>query len=288
MPELPELQALAEGLTERVAGRSVTAVALWGPSVLKTAEPPFEALAGRALDRVWRRGKLLGIEAGDLTLVIHLMTAGRLGLAPAKESWPRPPRRAAALGLRLEGGGDLILRELSGEHRANAHLLDPEGLAAHPPLAELGPEPLGLDAEGWKAALAGPGRPPARLHTAIRQGRRVAGIGRQYCNDILWAARLSPYARTDRISDEEWVRLSRAAETVLGQALARARERITSDLPDRETKVSAVHGHAGDPCLRCGTTLERVSFEGFDLVYCPQCQTGGTVYADRRRSRFLR
>jgi formamidopyrimidine-DNA glycosylase len=223
-----------------------------------------------------------------VTLVIHLMTAGRLGLAPAKESWPRPPRRAAALGLRLEGGDDLILRELSGEHRANAHLLDAEGLAAHPPLAELGPEPLGLDAAGWKAALAGPGRPPARLHTAIRQGRRVAGIGRQYCNDILWAARLSPYARTDRVSDEEWARLARGAETVLGQALARARERISTDLPDRETKVSAVHGHAGDPCLRCGTTLERVSFEGFDLVYCPRCQTGGKIYADRRRSRFLR
>jgi formamidopyrimidine-DNA glycosylase len=288
VPELPELQALAEGLTERVAGRSVEDVALWGPATLKTAAPPLEALVGRRLERVWRRGKLLGIAAGELTLLVHLMTAGRLGLAPAGAAWPRPPRRAAVLGLRLEDGDDLVLRELSGEHRASAHLLDAAGLAAHRQLAELGPEPLGLDPEGWRAALAGPGRPAARLHTAIRQGRRVAGIGRQYCNEILWAARLPPYALTDRLDDEAWARLARGSEAVLGQALARARERITTDLPDREVKVSAVHGHAGDPCLRCGTRLERVSFEGFDLVYCPQCQTGGRIYADRRRSRFLR
>jgi formamidopyrimidine-DNA glycosylase len=288
VPELPELEALAEGLTRRVAGRPVEAVALWGAATLKTAAPPLDALVGRRLERVWRRGKLLGIAAGEVTLVVHLMTAGRLGLAPAGPAWPRPPRRAAALGLRLEGGEDLVLRELSGEHRANAHLLDAEGLAAHRPLTGLGPEPLGLDPEGWRAALARPDLRPARLHTAIREGRRVAGIGRQYCNEILWAARLAPFARTDRLDDDGWVRLARGADAVLGQALARARERIGGDLPDREARVSAVHGHAGDPCLRCGARLERVSYEGFDLVYCPPCQTGGKIYADRRRSRFLK
>jgi formamidopyrimidine-DNA glycosylase len=104
----------------------------------------------------------------------------------------------------------------------------------------------------------------------------------------MWAARLSPYARTDRLDDDALARLASAADTVLGQALDRARERITTGLPDREQRVTAVHAHAGEPCLRCGRALERVSFEGYELVYCPDCQTGGRVLADRRTSRFLR
>jgi formamidopyrimidine-DNA glycosylase len=104
----------------------------------------------------------------------------------------------------------------------------------------------------------------------------------------MWAARLAPFARADRLGDEEILGLATAADAVLGQAVARARERITTRLPDREDRLTAVHRHAGEPCLRCGTRLERVSFTGYELVYCPRCQTGGRVYADRRMSRFLR
>lgn len=281
MPELPELQALAEGLTGALSGRTIQGVRVNHPATLKTAVPPLEDLTGREIRRVWRRGKLLGVEAaGDLTLVVHLMQAGRLGLAAA----PRGrPGRQAAIDLDVGEGQVLRLRELSTTRRASAHLLDPAGLAEHRPLTRLGPEPIGLPVEEWRRAM-GPG---AVLHTALRDGRRVAGIGRAYASDIMWAARLAPFARTATLGDEDLARLAPAADAVLGQALARARERITTDLPNREARVTAVHGHVGEPCLRCGTTLEHVAFEEYDLVYCPTCQTEGRVYRDRRMSRFL-
>lgn len=282
MPELPELQALAEGLTGALAGARIAGARAWSPSAVKTADPPLEALAGREIERVWRRGKLLGVAVeGDLTLVIHLMQAGRLGLAAAPAG---RPGRTAALDLDVGEGRVLRLRELSSTHRASAHLLDAEGLARHRPLTRLGPEPIGLDPAGWREALGGPG---AVLHGALRDGRRVAGIGRAYADDIMWAARLAPFARAGSLDDEQLGRLARGADAVLTQALERARERITTDLPNREARVTAVHGHRGEPCLRCGTTLEHVSFHDYDLVYCPACQTGGRRYRDRRTSRFL-
>jgi formamidopyrimidine-DNA glycosylase len=281
MPELPELQALAEGLDAAISDRAVDAVAVHHPAALKTVEPPLDALVGRRLTSVWRRGKLIGVEAeGDLTLVIHLMQSGRLGLVA--DGAGRPGRQAA-LDLVLEGGERLRLRELSTKRRASAHLLDPAGLAEHRPLTRLGPEPLGLGPDGWAAALAGGGL----LHSALRDGGRVAGIGRAYADDIMWAARLAPFARADRLSEEEVARLAAAADAVLGQALERARERITTELPTKSDRLTVVHGHHGEPCLRCGTALERVSFAEYELVYCPVCQTGGRRYRDRRRSKFL-
>ena len=256
MPELPELQALAEGLGWVLRGRRILGVRVHQPSVVKTADPPIEALAGLEIRDVWRRGKLIGVEADGLTLDVEV-------------------------------GDDevLRLREHATERRASAHLLDAAGLAAHPPLARLGPEPLGLSPAAWRAAL---GRDSALLHTALRDGRRVAGIGRAYASDIMWAARLAPFARVDRLAGEEVERLAAAADAVLGQALDRARGTVTTDLPTREARVTTVHGHHGEPCLRCGTRLERVSFRDYELVYCPECQTGGRRYRDRRTSRFLR
>lgn len=282
MPELPELQALAEGLTAACAGRRVEAVRVWLPSTLKTAEPPLDALTGATIRRVWRRGKIIGIDLGSLTLVIHLMQGGRLGLTKAATT---RPGRSAALSVQLDGDEELRLREAATEHRASAHVIPTGVLDDHPPLAVLGPEPIGLPAAEWKERL---GSPPARLHTALRDGRRVAGIGRAYGSEIMWAARMPPFARTDRLTDEECARLAAATDTVLGQALDRARQRITTNLPDREERVTAVHRHFGDPCLRCGRTLERVSYEGYELVYCPDCQNGGRTLADRRMSRLLR
>ena len=286
MPELPELQALAEGLTTALAGTTIEGARAHHPATLKTAVPPLDDLVGRSIVRVWRRGKLLGIEAeGDLTLVIHLMQAGRLGIAAAPKG---RPGRTAVIDLAIgDGRGEsaqvLRLRELSSKRRASAHLLDAAGLAEHRPLTRLGPEPIGLSPEQWREVLA----PGAVLHTALRDGRRVAGIGRAYASDIMWAARLAPFARTGTLSDAELARLAPAADAVLDQALQRARERITTDLPNKEARVTAVHGHFGEPCLRCGTTLEHVAFEEYDLVYCPRCQTDGRVYKDRRMSRFL-
>jgi formamidopyrimidine-DNA glycosylase len=283
VPELPELQALAEGLDGVLRGRRVGGVRVHHPATIRAADPPLEALTGRAIEGVWRRGKIIGVAAeGDLTLVIHLMQAGRLGIAPPAEGLRSP--RTAALDLDVGRGEVLRLRELSTHRRASAHLLDAAGLAEHRPLARLGPEPIGLGPEGWRAALAGDG---AVLHSALRDGRRVAGIGRAYASDIMWAARLAPFARAASLDDEEIARLAGAVDAVLQQALERARERITTDLPTKEARVTAVHGHYGEPCLRCGTRLERVSFAEYELVYCPTCQTGGRVYRDRRMSRLL-
>lgn len=282
MPELPELEALADGLTAAVAGRVVTRVLVHSPAVLRTADPPPEALEGRAITAVRRRGKLMLVEVGDLTLVMHLMQAGRLGLtAPS----PNRPPRSAALGLLLDDGDELRLRELSTTRRAGAHIVPTAALAAHPPIARMGPEPMELDAAGWRRALA---EPPGVLQSALREGRRVAGVGRCYASEIMWAARLSPLARTDRLDDAAWERLAAAAHAVLEGATARARERITTRMPDREQRLTMVHGHRGEPCVRCGTRLERIGYRDYELVYCPACQTGGRVYADRRTSRFLR
>jgi formamidopyrimidine-DNA glycosylase len=284
VPELPELQALAEGLDGALRGRRVEGVRIHHPATIRAADLPLQALTGRAIEGVWRRGKIIGVAAeDDLTLVIHLMQAGRLGIAQPAEGLRSP--RTAALDLDVGRGEVLRLRELSTHRRASAHLLDAAGLAEHPPLARLGPEPIGLGPEGWRAALSGDG---AVLHSALRDGRRVAGIGRAYASDIMWAARLAPFARAASLDDEEVARLAGAAGAVLQQALDRARERIITDLPNKEARVTAVHGHHGEPCLRCGTRLERVSFAEYELVYCPTCQTGGRIYRDRRMSRLLR
>ena len=217
MPELPELQALAEGLTAACVGRRIERARAWLPSTLKTAEPPLEALTGATITRVWRRGKIIGVEAGSLTLVMHLMQGGRLGLTKAAAT---RPGRSAALSVRLDRGEELRLREAATEHRASAHVIPTGSVGEHPPLAALGPEPIGLSPAAWKERLAAP---PARLHTALRDGRRIAGIGRAYGSEIMWAARLPPFARTDRLTDEECERLAAAADAVLGQALDRAR-----------------------------------------------------------------
>lgn len=282
MPELPELQALAEGLDAALRGRVVERVLVHSPAVLRTAEPPAAALEGRTVTAVRRRGKLMLVELGDLTVVMHLMQAGRLGMTRPS---PKRPPKSASLGLVFDADTELRLRELSTQRRASAHILPTAELDAHGPLARMGPEPLELDAAGWRAALAAP---PGVLQNALREGRRVAGVGRCYASEIMWAARLAPLARTDRLDDDAFQRLAKAAHAVLEGATARARERIATAMPDREQRLTMVHGHYGEPCVRCGTALARIGYADYELVYCPTCQTGGRLYADRRMSRLLR
>jgi formamidopyrimidine-DNA glycosylase len=282
VPELPEIQALVDGLRPALTGRRIVAANAWQPSTVKTAQPTLDDLVGRAVSDVWRRGKLVGIDADGISIVIHLMQGGRLGLAPTTA---QRPGRQVAVSIAVEGGEEIRLREAATEHRASVHLMETSAVDSHPRIAGMGPEPIGLSPDAWRDRLA---VRPARLYTAIRDGHRVAGIGRAYASDIMWAARLAPFVRTDRLTDEDYAGLARAADVVLTQALERARERITTTLPDREERVTAVHKHYGDPCLRCGRRLERVSFEGYELVYCPDCQNGGRVYADRRMSRLLK
>ena len=189
MPELPELEALAEGLTAATSGQMVVGTVVWQAATLKTAAPALDSLAGKRVNQIWRRGKFLVIDIGELTLLVHLMQSGRLALAPTTA---KRPGRAAALAIDLDGGQSLRLREAATEHRMNAHLFTQDGLAAYPPLRDLGPEPLGLSPAIWGQQMA---RPLARLHTAIREGRRVAGIGRAYAKSCTRLCKSMDYKR---------------------------------------------------------------------------------------------
>ncbi len=275
MPELPEMEAWRRQLADPV---SAFPVAKAGPAhiaTLKTFDPPLRALEGRRFRGAERRGKrlLLPTEDGELVLLVHLMTAGRLkSLAPG-EAGPKQP----AFQLEFEGGSKLVLTEAGKKKRAGVWLLTPE--AAQEELAHLGPEALGLGAERLGEILRSDSR---RLHAFLRDQRLVAGIGRAWANEILHAAKLSPYALSTDLDDAEVARLTDAIDAELARGLE-LRERGASD-----AQTYRVHNRLGQPCHVCGTPLAQVDFEEHTIYYCPDCQTGGRVLKDRRLSRLLR
>ena len=278
MPELPEVRALAERLDAALRGRPLTSVAVLGFSGLKTVSPTPEDLLGAPLAGVTSRGKYLRIDFGAAGhALVHLGNAGRVDLeAPPKQTRPRGSLARLEL-----GDAALLVREHGKERRAGLWVLadaDPG------PLATLGPEP----SEAAFAALVAHGDDRRHLHTMLRDQHTVAGIGRGYADDALHRARLSPFASLGALDDEGRARLLAAITEVLDEALARERERegglSASSLGDR----FAVHRRAGEPCPRCARRLERVSFASNEIVYCPDCQTGGRVLADRRLSRLLK
>src|SRR5436190_6373707 len=244
-------------------------------ATLKTFEPPLAALEGRRLEGAERRGKrlLLPTEDGELVLMVHLMSAGRLRYLRAGEDGPKTP----AFRLRFEGGGQLVLTESGPKKRAGVWLLTPE--AAEAELAHLGPEALGLGAERLGEILASDSR---RLHSFLRDQRALAGIGRAWANEILQRARLSPFALSTELSPKEVERLAAAIDEELARGLE-LRERGAKD-----AKVYRIHNRLGEPCPDCGTPIARVDYEEHTIYYCPQCQTGGRVLKDRRLSRLLR
>jgi len=275
MPEFPEIEALRRSLDERVAA---TPVAKAGPAhvaTLKTFDPPLTALEGRRFAGAERRGKhvLLPTEDRGLVLHVHLMSAGRLRFHEPDEKQPKTP----AFKLTLEDGGALVLTEAGAKKRAKVGLFRPADLDAE--LAHLGPEAVGLGAERLGEIVRGDSR---RLHAMLRDQRVVAGIGRAWINEILHRARLSPYALSTELSDEEVERLAETIDTVLLEGLE-LRER---GVPDK--KAYRVHNHLGEPCFVDGTPIARVDFEEHTIFYCPTCQTGGRVLKDRRLSRLLR
>jgi formamidopyrimidine-DNA glycosylase len=227
-------------------------------------------LAGAA-----RRGKrlLFETEDGELLLMIHLMSAGRLRYLRAGEKGPKKP----AFRLRFQGGGELVLTEAGSKKRAGVWLLTPE--QADEELAHLGPEALGIGAERLAEILAADSR---RLHPLLRDQRAVAGIGRAWSNEILHTARLSPFALSTQLSEEEVERLARAIDEELERGLE-LRLRGAGD-----AKTYRIHNRLGEPCFVCGTPIARVDYEEHTIYYCPSCQTGGRVLKDRRLSRLLR
>ena len=275
MPELPEVEALRRALDDPVRAFPIERAGPAHIATLKTFDPPLASLEGRHLVGVERRGKRLifPTEDGELVLLVHLMSAGRLRYLGAGESGPKTP----AFRLRFEGGGELVLTEAGPKKRAGVWLLTPE--AAEAELAHLGPEALGLGAERLGEILASDSR---RLHSFLRDQRALAGIGRAWANEILQRARLSPFALSTELSPKEVERLAAAIDEELARGLE-LRERGAKD-----AKVYRIHNRLGEPCPDCGTPIARVDYEEHTIYYCPQCQTGGRVLKDRRLSRLLR
>jgi formamidopyrimidine-DNA glycosylase len=275
MPELPEMEAWRRALDDPVSAFPIEKAGPAHVATLKTFDPPLSALDGRRLAGAKRRAKrlLFPTEDGELVLLVHLMSAGRLRYLKAGEKGPKTP----AFRLLFEGGGQLVLTEGGPKKRAGVWLLTPE--AAEAELEHLGPEALGLGAKRLGEILADQ---PRRLHSLLRDQRVIAGIGRAWANEILHAAKLSPFAPAQGLSPGQVQTLADAIDSELERGLE-LRERGAKD-----AKVYRVHNKLGEPCYVCGTPIARVDFEEHTIYYCPDCQTGGRVLKDRRLSRLLR
>ena len=279
MPELPEMQALAERVQVALVGRSVAAVDPLGFSALKTVSPTPGDLVGLRVTEVGRRGKFLMITLEHhVRILIHLSQAGRLDIETTAKS-TRP--KGSVVRIRFDNGSAILVREFGSQRKAGWWLLatDDDG-----PLASLGPEPHD---EAFAGALMN-GDSNRHIHTLLRDQRTVAGIGRGYTDDVLNAVGISPFTSLRRLSSEQRTALVTAVRTVLDQALELERRRSGGLSESKLGLRFAVHNRAGQPCPRCGQPLLRVSYESHEIVYCKDCQTNGRTLADRRLSRLLR
>jgi formamidopyrimidine-DNA glycosylase len=278
MPEMPEVQALAERLDEVLAGATLDALDMLQFSSLKTFAPKPAEAVDRTIGSVTRRGKylVLGLDDG-LRVLVHLSQGGRVDVeAPPKSTKPR----GAVLRIRAHDRPSVLVKEFGKERKAGWWVLAP---GDDGPLERLGPEIESPEAD----ELFRSGDDARRVHTILRDQRTVTGVGRGYSDDILHRATLSPYASLATLTDEERERLIEATHSILAEALEVERER-QGGLPTKIGDHFTVHNRSGEPCPVCGADLRRVSYESHEVTYCPECQTGGKVLADRRMSRLLR
>jgi formamidopyrimidine-DNA glycosylase len=305
MPELPEVEITARRLDGALRGAEIVSALAPGVKVMRTFDPPLASLEGRAIERVGRRGKHLLVEAsGELVLLIHLMSAGRLQLYDRRagprdrtsrllvrvlvedgETQGRSHEHPSAIGASRDGEREreLRLREFGSKQAAWVKLLRRDELEQDDSIATLGPE-------AWPAPppLAELLDAPRPLHTVLRDQHVIAGIGRSWVDEILWVARLSPFKRAGDLSTEETAALEQAIVGTLDAAIAHYEQAVTLPIPDKLPMPLQVHRHEGEPCPRCATTLEAVHFEDYVIAYCPACQTGGRTLKDRRLSRLLK
>jgi formamidopyrimidine-DNA glycosylase len=315
MPELPEVEITARLLDRALAGAQIESALAPGINALKTFDPPLSVLEGRKVTGVGRRGKQFVVKVDDepaepLVLLIHLMSAGRLQLYD-KRAGPRD--RTSRLLVRLRPPGEidedatsasavsapktpsagtdgrpgeweLRLREFGSKQAAWVKLLRAEELDVDPALATLGPEAW-PDPPPDLGEVLNAARP---LHTLLRDQRTIAGIGRSWVDEILWEAKLSPYKRGADLDPAELSTLREAIVTTLGRAIGHYEDVVTLPIPDKLPMPLRVHRHEGEPCPRCGTSLESVHFESYVIAYCPECQTDGRKLKDRRLSRLLK
>jgi formamidopyrimidine-DNA glycosylase len=282
MPELPEVEITARRLNAALAGARVESALAPGMVTMKTFDPPLDSLAGRDITRVRRVGKMPVVELGDLGLLIHLMSAGRLQLFPDRASLR--DKRSRLL-LRIADGRELRLREFGTQQRAWAKLLPVDSIEQDEAVARLGPEAWPPPPLEDFAALVDQ---PRHLHPLLRDQRAIAGIGRTWVDEILWEARLSPFRQGSELDADELAALHRAVDQVLGNALVHYEQVVGESLPDKAPMPLRVHRKQGEPCPRCGTRLEAVHFKDYVMSYCPKEQTGGRVLKDRRLSRLLK
>jgi formamidopyrimidine-DNA glycosylase len=284
VPELPEVEALAAFLRENAVGRIVTRVDLASVQAIKTFDPPLSALGGLEVTGVSRHGKFLDLDVSGLHLVVHLARAGwlhwRSGLPTAP---PKPGKGPLALRVHLEDGEGFDLTEQGTRKGLAVYVVRSPGEV--PGIARLGPDALEVDRERFAALM---GSRSGQLKGALTDQTLIAGIGNAYSDEILHAARLSPFKGADKLKDDELVRLFDAVRETLTEALGRQLGQKAATMKGEKRSGLRVHARTGLPCPVCGDTVREVSFADTSLQYCPTCQTGGKPLADRRMSKLLR
>ncbi len=286
VPELPEVEALTGFLDERVRGRTVEAVQSLSFAAVKTYDPPLDALRGVRLDGCTRRGKFLAVHGGGLFLVLHLARAGWVRWREALEIKPgKLGRGPLALRVRLDDGSGVEVTEQGTEKRLAVYLV--RALDDVPGIASLGVDPLSpdFDAATLDVLLRGES---GQLKHALTDQRLLAGVGNAYSDEALHVARLSPFRKASSLDEGEVATLHRALQEVLRDAVERSVGLPLGDLKSEKREGMRVHGRTGEPCPVCGDTVRQVAFATRSLQYCPTCQTGGKVLADRRLSKLLK
>ncbi|KGN30807.1 DNA lyase [Knoellia sinensis KCTC 19936] len=286
MPELPEVQALVDFLGSRTDGLAVTGVELGSISVLKTFNPPPDALVGAPIDSVSRHGKFLDLDCGGTHLVFHLARAGWLRWSDELSSTRlRPGKSPIALRVRLSDGSGFDLTEAGTKKSLAAYIVSSPSEV--PGLAALGPDPLAesFSLSAFREIL---GERNAQIKGVLRDQRIIAGVGNAYSDEILHVAKLSPFAMAAKLDDEQTERLYAALRETLSAAVLAASGKPAAELKDAKRSGMRVHGRTGETCPECGDVVREVSFADSSLQYCATCQTGGKPLADRRTSKFLK
>jgi formamidopyrimidine-DNA glycosylase len=288
VPELPEVEALAQDLRSRLTDRAIARVDIAAFSALKTFDPPLSSLNGSLVDDVTRHGKFLDIDASGLHLVMHLARAGWVRWRDEVPKLPPKPSNKSPLAARvvLDSGAGLDITEAGTKKSLAIYVVrDAQDV---PGIARLGPDPLAQEftIDVLRSILTDAGR--AQIKGVLRHQGTIAGIGNAYSDELLHAARMSPFKPASSINDLDLQVLYDAIRTVLGEAVERSRGLAAAELKSEKKSHLSVHGRAGEKCPVCGDTVREVSFANKSFQYCPGCQTGGKPLADRRLSRLVR
>ena len=288
MPELPEVEALALDLRSRLADRAIGKVHVVAFSALKTFDPPVQALEGTLVDDVTRHGKFLDISASGLHLVFHLARAGWVRWRDEVPLLPPRPSTKSTLAVRIVLDDDTGLDVTEAGTRKSLAMYVVRRPEDVPGIASLGPDPLdeAFTVDSLAQILHEAGR--AQVKGVLRHQGTIAGIGNAYSDEVLHAAKMSPFKPASSLAEDDVQVLYDAIRGVLGDAVDRARGLAASELKGEKKSHLAVHGRTGQPCPVCGDTVREVSFADSSLQYCPTCQTGGKPLADRRMSRLLK